>query len=50
MQKNFFVCGPARTAQNLKAGEAVLVTEATGKPKTKEERVKNSDHPENYVK
>ena len=23
---------------------------ATGKPKTKEERVKNSDHPENYVK
>ena len=37
-------------AQNLKTSEAALVTEATGKPKTKEERVKNSDHPENYVK
>ena len=37
-------------SQNLKAGEAALVTEATGKPKPKEERVKNSDHPENYVK
>lgn len=33
-------------AQNLKAGEAALVTEATGKPKPKEERVKNSDHPD----
>lgn len=35
MQKNFFVCGPARMAQNLKAGEAVLVTEATANPKLK---------------
>lgn len=49
-KRTFFVCEPARVAQNLKASEAALVTEATGKPKTKEERVKNSDHPENYVK